>query len=542
MYHAFAILVLLALVASAFASLNVAQQQTRAQSATQASPLLSDDFTHDTGLNSTLWQINGSVGSVMGLDDVGFQTILLQPTFSSSGMEISQINASQEVGTIQSVESFSPPFTATAEAEGVISNGHTFGFAIASTNASSGVEIYGNVNATNCSHLINCGDPTVCGTSTNPGIPANQCYYGIDVKVGQGGGSWHHLSKLYLTPSVNVIYTLQISVDASGLAQYSVSQGGQQLNESTVQVGAGPFYIILEQGEGAVVARPGPNEALWLSVIVTPTAPSFSTTSKSPGPSSTGIPALDLLITIVVIIVLLLIILLWYRRRNLALVVQDIRTLKPIPEAIASAEGPEQLSGYTGNDGKITFKGVKKGDYSIWAKAKGYNPSVPVKVSVKKTAEYILKLDRSSSAPPEGPGDSLLPVGPKMSVKDVGKPGADTSVVAQGPSLQTQQPQPGVTQPVQQGPSPSVTQPEATPSKPDEEGLELEGWGGDRIGRIIKTFQAKGAISPETALTAEELGLSRLFVRIMKRRKGRTRIFVEINGRYYLNQNALRES
>jgi hypothetical protein len=36
------------------------------------------------------------------------------------------------------------------------------------------------------------------------------------------------------------------------------------------------------------------------------------------------------------------------------------------------------------------------------------------------------------------------------------------------------------------------------------------------IGEIIKTFQAKGP-SPETALTAEELGLSRLFVRIMKR-------------------------
>jgi len=69
----------------------------------------------------------------------------------------------------------------------------------------------------------------------------------------------------------------------------------------------------------------------------------------------------------------------------------------------------------------------------------------------------------------------------------------------------------------------------------------MEGFGGGRIGEIIKMFQAKGAISPETALTAQELGLSRLFVRIMKRRKGRTRIFVEINGRYYLNQTALQE-
>jgi hypothetical protein len=51
---------------------------------------------------------------------------------------------------------------------------------------------------------------------------------------------------------------------------------------------------------------------------------------------------------------------------------------------------------------------------------------------------------------------------------------------------------------------------------------------------------AKGAVSPETALTAQELGLSRLFVRIMKRRQGRTRIFMEINGKYYLDEKALR--
>ena len=79
------------------------------------------------------------------------------------------------------------------------------------------------------------------------------------------------------------------------------------------------------------------------------------------------------------------------------------------------------------------------------------------------------------------------------------------------------------------------------PAAPEEQDLELEGWGGERIRQIIKTFQMKGAISPETALTADELGLSRLFVRIMKRRKGRTRVFIEINGRYYLDQKALKE-
>jgi hypothetical protein len=62
-----------------------------------------------------------------------------------------------------------------------------------------------------------------------------------------------------------------------------------------------------------------------------------------------------------------------------------------------------------------------------------------------------------------------------------------------------------------------------------------------RIRQTIKTFQEKGAISPETALTAKELGLSRIFVRIMERRKEQTKIFVEVNGKYYLNQEALEE-
>jgi len=31
-------------------------------------------------------------------------------------------------------------------------------------------------------------------------------------------------------------------------------------------------------------------------------------------------------------------------------------------------------------------------------------------------------------------------------------------------------------------------------------------------------------------------------VRIMKRRKGRTRVFIEVNGRYYLDEKALQES
>ena len=548
--RAVAVLTLLFLTTSAFVPLFVVPSPTRAESGASAAPALHDDFTHDTSLNASLWQINGTVGAVYGLDDVGLQNILLAPTFSPLGMEIAQVNTSYTTGTIQSIESFTPPFTATAVVEGTVSRGHTFGFAIASTNASTGVAIIGNLNSTDCSSLGNCGDPATCGISANPTTtPSNQCYYGIFARIASEGGKWKKVDpKLDLTPSMGVYYTLQISVDASGSAQYSVSQGGHVINESTAQVGNGPFYIIIEQGEGAPVPGHGPNQAYWLSVSLTSSAStsSTSTSSTSTGPSSSGTSVYIWIAVVIIIIILLLIILLWYRRRSLTVMVQDSQKLSPIPGATVLANGPEDLFGITENNGKVVFTNPKKGDYSIKASIAGYNPSIPVTVSVKKTIEYTVRLDRIApsaqesvvgNAPLEGP-DRDKAIGP-----DEGKASLlDSGVTARSPSLQTQQPQTGVTQPTQQGSAPAVTQTESASSPSDQQGPdELEGWGGERIRQVIKTFQMKGAISPETALTAQELGLSRLFVRIMKRRKGRTRIFVEVNGRYYLNQKALQE-
>jgi hypothetical protein len=220
-------------------------------------------------------------------------------------------------------------------------------------------------------------------------------------------------------------------------------------------------------------------------------------------------------------VILFLIILLWYRRRNLTIRVQDARTLSPVIEAVVSADGPEKLKGYTGKDGKITFKGVKNGDYSIQAGAKGYSTSIPATISVKKTIECIVKLDRTEPVTEEGAGGKAPPGGPEATGPYEGRA--------------------SVAQPIQQVSAPAVTQPEAPSPPSEQQEPEPEGWGGGRIGEIIQTFKAKGAISPETALTAQELGLSRLFVRIMKRRQGRTRVFIEINGRYYLDQKALEE-
>ena len=52
-----------------------------------------------------------------------------------------------------------------------------------------------------------------------------------------------------------------------------------------------------------------------------------------------------------------------------------------------------------------------------------------------------------------------------------------------------------------------------------------------------------GATSPERAMTAQDLGLheNERFEEAMKRRLGQTGIFIEVSGKYYMNEERLKE-
>lgn len=58
---------------------------------------------------------------------------------------------------------------------------------------------------------------------------------------------------------------------------------------------------------------------------------------------------------------------------------------------------------------------------------------------------------------------------------------------------------------------------------------------------LVQRFREKGATSPGRAMTAQDLGLHERFEQAMKRRLGQTGIFVDVGGRYYLNEDALRQ-
>jgi len=62
-----------------------------------------------------------------------------------------------------------------------------------------------------------------------------------------------------------------------------------------------------------------------------------------------------------------------------------------------------------------------------------------------------------------------------------------------------------------------------------------------RVAQIVEVFRAKGATSPEKAMTSQELGLPPRFDEAMNRRLGQTGIFVKVGDRYYLSEERLKE-
>jgi lipoate-protein ligase A len=63
----------------------------------------------------------------------------------------------------------------------------------------------------------------------------------------------------------------------------------------------------------------------------------------------------------------------------------------------------------------------------------------------------------------------------------------------------------------------------------------------ERLREVVKKFREKGAVSQEKAMTPEELGLPSKFQTTMKRRLGQLGVFVEVNGKYYLSEERLKE-
>ena len=63
----------------------------------------------------------------------------------------------------------------------------------------------------------------------------------------------------------------------------------------------------------------------------------------------------------------------------------------------------------------------------------------------------------------------------------------------------------------------------------------------ERLSEVIDKFRQKGAISPDKAMTSEELGIPPQFKEAMNRHLGQLGLFIEVDGKYYLSEERLKK-
>lgn len=63
----------------------------------------------------------------------------------------------------------------------------------------------------------------------------------------------------------------------------------------------------------------------------------------------------------------------------------------------------------------------------------------------------------------------------------------------------------------------------------------------ERLLEVVNKFRQKEAVSPDNAMAIEELGLPPEFKEMVKRRLGRLCVSVEVNGKYYMSEERLKE-
>jgi hypothetical protein len=206
---------------------------------------IQDDFTKDGSLNRTLWTTDTPLLAALARS----YGVLISPKwvepvleFSRSGMTMSGVNGFYQFTGIQSVKEFTPPFSVQATVMSKIASGNPFEFHLLSADLRLHLSISGNVNK------------------------KNYPYYGVGLSCNGPATN----VKLYPLPDVGVWYTIKIAVDSEGHAGASLeSTRGEVLgSQKGMNLGMGPFYVVLTQYEGLPTSGAGPNSATWTQLRI----------------------------------------------------------------------------------------------------------------------------------------------------------------------------------------------------------------------------------------------------------------------------------
>jgi hypothetical protein len=218
-------------------------------------PPLSDNFTQDSSLNAALWSTNTTLLMNIAANFFAGPVTLETPSlsFSGSGLTMKGVNGDGEITGIQANQSFTPPFSTQVTVSGTVANGNAFYLVLMSSDLTQDLIVSGNLN------------------------PNNTGNYGINLNVDG------NLSVLYATPAVNVLYTITITVNASGNASVSIANAAGTVlgSQAGLSIGTDALYLVLGQFEGTPVTV-GANTAVWQQVSVT------SPTVSVPQPSITS--------------------------------------------------------------------------------------------------------------------------------------------------------------------------------------------------------------------------------------------------------------
>jgi len=201
-----------------------------------------DNFTKDTSLNTSLWTTSSPTLKDVSVITLGASTnafVAPQITFSTQGMTLAGVSGGFQATGIQSVATFSPPFTVQATVSIVEAHGDpTVPAAL----------FIGNVNLLSSYIGIQFSDTGISAVSNvaigNPTL-ANQAINGTT-------------------------YSFSIAVTAEGVGTVTLyNAAGTTLGSvGNIAFGSGPFYCILAQYEGDAGVV-GADQALWQQVSVT---------------------------------------------------------------------------------------------------------------------------------------------------------------------------------------------------------------------------------------------------------------------------------
>jgi len=204
-----------------------------------------DDFSAEKALDPSRWQASTPLLTTLA-EAQGSRYVQPQLSFDHLGMRMAGVNGTYEFTGVQSTYSLLPPFTIRVKVMGTISHGNTFALYLLGNDSGQSLAIEGNLNPQSGYQGLSIGS--------------------VKVLRDVGTDQW---------------YTIVVAVDAMGSATVTFNDSRDTIlaSKAGLQLGRGPFVVVLGQREGAPFTV-GPNEAVWSFAEVTSRSNLVASSSK----------------------------------------------------------------------------------------------------------------------------------------------------------------------------------------------------------------------------------------------------------------------